>query len=147
MAPQIWNSSGIRFGELGGHSSFVMKFIFLIVQRAKFSASVMVSAGVCYGSKECLYFLPEQAQINADDYTDILLPNGSKTTMMLCLLGVILQQDSAPAHTSRLVRDWLGQHRPDFIKKDEGPPNSPDHLNKLNFHVWGAMLESRRLTR
>src|SRR5688572_19545854 len=28
---------------------------------------------------------------------------------------------------------------PDFIRKDEWPPNSPD-LNPLDFHVWGAML-------
>src|ERR1700743_2461725 len=46
-----------------------------------------------------------------------------------------------PAHTSRLVRDWLGQRSPDFIKKNEGPPNSPDPFNTLDFHVWGAMLE------
>src|ERR1700759_1811434 len=59
--------------------------------------------------------------------------------MMLYLLGVILQQYGAPAHTSRLVQDWLGQHSPDFIKKDEWPPNLAD-LNPLDFHVWGAML-------
>ena len=46
-----------------------------------------------------------------------------------------------PAHMSRLVRDWLGQHNPDFIKKGEWPPNSPDHLHPLDFHVWGAMIE------
>src|ERR1700759_1083624 len=95
MAPQTWNSSGIRFGELGSHSSFLMKFIFLLVQRAKCSASVVMSAGVYYGGKECLYFVPEQAKLNVDYYTNILLPNGSKTAMMLCLLWVILQQDGA----------------------------------------------------
>src|SRR6201995_614927 len=65
----------------------------LVVQRAKFSASVMVLAGVHYGGKEWLYFVPEQAKINVDYYTNIPLPNGSKTVMMLCLLVVILQQD------------------------------------------------------
>src|SRR5580693_1089269 len=31
------------------------------------------------------------------------------------------------------------QNTPDFIKKSEWPPNSPD-LNPLDFHIWGAML-------
>ena len=30
---------------------------------------------------------------------------------------------------------------PDFIGKDEWPPNSPD-LNPLDYCVWGLMLES-----
>src|SRR5688572_369172 len=33
-----------------------------------------------------------------------------------------------------------GQNTPDFIRKDEWPPNSPD-LNPLDFHVWGAILQ------
>lgn len=51
----------------------------------------------------------------------------------------IFQQDGAPAHTSRHAQDWLELNTPDFIRKDEWPPNSPD-LNPLDFHVWGAML-------
>src|SRR5258705_531409 len=51
----------------------------------------------------------------------------------------IFQQDGEPAHTSRLSQDRLERNTPDFIKKDEWPPNSPD-LNPLDFHVWGAML-------
>src|SRR5271157_3475135 len=60
---------------------------------------------------------------------DALLPN-----------GYVFQQDSAPAHFSRLAQEWIGQHCPNLIKKDEWPPNSPD-LSPLNYHVWGAMLE------
>ena len=44
--------------------------------------------------------------------------------------------------TSSLAQDWLEQHCPDFIKKDEWPPNSLE-LNSLDFHVWGAMLENQ----
>ncbi len=112
----------------------------LLVQRAKFSASVMVSAGVCYGGKGSLHFVPEKAKINADYYTNILLPNLIEDCNNVMPDGFIFQQDGAPAHTSRLAQDWLEQHSPDFIKKDEWPPNSPD-LNPLDFHVWGAMLE------
>src|SRR5437899_37235 len=36
----------------------------LLVQRARFSASVMVSAGVSYGGKGSLQFVAEKAKIN-----------------------------------------------------------------------------------
>ena len=36
---------------------------------------------------------------------------------------------------------WLGVNCTDFIAKDEWPPNSPD-LNPLDYHVWGAMLQT-----
>jgi len=52
----------------------------------------------------------------------------------------IFQQDGAPAHTAALAQNWIGRNCPDFIWKNEWPPNSPD-LNPLDFHVWGAMLE------
>ena len=112
----------------------------LLVQRAKFSASVMVSAGVSYGGKGRIHFVAEKAKINADYYTNNLLPKLIEDCNNLAPNDFIFQQDGAPAHTSRLAQDWLAQHCPDFIKKDEWPPNSPD-LNPLDFHVWGAMLE------
>ena len=40
----------------------------------------------------------------------------------------------------RLAQQWIEQHCPDFIKKDEWQSNSPDP-NPLDYHVWGAMLE------
>lgn len=116
----------------------------LLVQRAKFSASVMVSAGVCYGGKGSLHFVAEKAKINADYYCNNLLPKLIEDCKKMAQNDFIFQQDGAPAHTSRLAQDWLEQHCPDFIKKDEWPPNSPD-LNPLDFHVWGAMLEKYRI--
>ena len=38
------------------------------------------------------------------------------------------------------MQEWISQHNPDFIQKDEWPPNSPD-LSPLDYYVWGAMLE------
>jgi hypothetical protein len=112
----------------------------LLVQRAKFSGSVMVSVDACYGGKGSLHFVLEKAKINADYYTNILLPKLIEDCNNVMPNGFIFQQDGVPAHTSRLAQDWLEQHSPDFIKNDEWPPNSPD-LNPLDFHVWGAMLE------
>ena len=53
----------------------------------------------------------------------------------------IFEQDGAPAHTSRQAQEFLMVNAPDFIGKDEWPPNSPD-LNPLDYCVWGLMLES-----
>ena len=36
----------------------------------------------------------------------------------------------APAHTAAMTQEWIDQHCPDMIKKDEWPPKSPD-LNPL----------------
>ena len=40
--------------------------------------------------------------------------------------------------------EWIEQHSPEFVRKDEWPPNSPD-LNPLDYHVWGAMLEQYKV--
>ena len=52
----------------------------------------------------------------------------------------IFQQDGAPAHAAQQTQDFLQRYTPDFIIKDEWPPNSPD-LNPLDYYVWGDMLE------
>lgn len=53
-------------------------------------------------------------------------------------------QDGAPSHTStndnpekfRIpTQKWCDTHFPDFIKKDDWPPSSPD-LNPLDFSIW-----------
>ncbi|KAI6648985.1 Transposase [Oopsacas minuta] len=51
------------------------------------------------------------------------------------------QQDSAPAHASKVSQSWFREENIDFISKDEWPPSSPD-LNPLDYSVW-ANLESR----
>ena len=47
------------------------------------------------------------------------------------------QQDGVPAHTAEMTQEWISQHCPDMIMRDEWPPNSPD-LNPLDYHVWGC---------
>jgi len=41
------------------------------------------------------------------------------------------------------AQNWLRARCPDFITKDQWPPNSPD-LNPVDYHVWDAMLEAYR---
>ena len=100
----------------------------------------MVSAGVCFGGKGQLHFVEDKAKINTDYYTKELLPKlFTDCRTVLQPDAFIFQQDGAPAHSSRLSQQFIAQNCPDFISKDEWPPNSPD-LNPLDFYVWGAML-------
>jgi transposase len=112
----------------------------LIKQRAKFSRSVMVSAGVCYSGKGRLHFVDERAKVNALYYTGQLLPKLTEDCRTLMGNDFTFQQDGAPAHSARQAQDWLQHNCPNFIRKDEWPPNSPD-LNPLDFCVWGMMLD------
>ena len=54
------------------------------------------------------------------------------------------QQDGAPAHTCRMVREWLDEKFEDrWIGKYgpiEWPPRSPD-MNVMDFFVWGYIKE------
>ena len=113
----------------------------LIRQRARFSRRIMVSAGVCYSGKGRLHFIPERAKINAAYYTQQLLPKLTEVCRALMGEDFVFQQDGAPAHSACQAQEWLEQNCPDFIKKDEWPPNSPD-LNPLDYFVWSAMLQS-----
>lgn len=113
----------------------------LLKQRAKFSQHVMVSAGVCYGGKGRLHFVEEKAKVNATYYVQNLLPLLLDDCHNLLHNDFVFQQDGAPAHTARQTQQFLQQHCPEFLAKDEWPPNSPD-LNPLDFHVWGVMLRA-----
>jgi len=112
----------------------------LLAERAKFSARVMVSAGVCFGGKGQLHFVDDKAKINADYYTTKLLPKLFLDCRNTVQQNFIFQQDGAPAHSSRQAQQLISENCPAFITKDEWPPNSPD-LNPLDYYVWGAMLE------
>ena len=82
--------------------------------------------------------------MNADFYMNDLLSKLIEDCESLLSNNFVFQQDSAPVHSSRLTQEWIGQHSPEFDKKDEWPPNSPD-LNTLDYHVWGTMLEQYKV--
>ena len=103
------------------------------------AARHVVSAGVCLGGKERLHFVSEKVEVNADFYLNDLLPKLIEDCESLLSNNFAFQQDGAPTHSSQ---EWIEQHSPEFIKKDEWPPNSPDR-NPLDYHVWGAILLER----
>ena len=55
-------------------------------------------------------------------------------------LSELKKDNFATAHTASLAQDCLSRNRPEFIRKEEWPPNLPD-LNPLDYHVWGAMFD------
>lgn len=113
----------------------------LLKQRAKFSQRIMVSAGVSFCGKGRLHFIDEKAKVNATYYVQNLLPLLLDDCHNLLHNDFIFQQDGAPAHTAHQTQQFLQQHCPEFLAKEEWPPNSPD-LNPLDFHVWGVMLRA-----
>ena len=52
----------------------------------------------------------------------------------------IFQQDGAPSHTSRITQEHLDANTPEFIGKDDWPPQSPDR-NPMDYHVWDSLSE------
>ena len=50
---------------------------------------------------------------------------------------MVFQQDGAPAHTSKTTQEYLDGATPDFIRKDEWPPQSPD-CNPMDYAVWDS---------
>jgi len=132
------NNSSSRVWSAGNKSDVLPQR--LIRQRAKFSKHVMVSGGVCYNGKGRLHFVAEKAKVSGTYYTEQLLPQLVQGCRDLMGNDFIFQQDGAPAHTARQAQEYLQQNSPDFINKDEWPPNSPD-LNPLDYCVWGVMLQ------
>lgn len=46
----------------------------------------------------------------------------------------VFQQDGAPAHTAKIVQEWMSANM-NVWPKDFWPPQSPD-LNPLDYSVW-----------
>ena len=95
----------------------------------------MVSAGICFGRKETLHFIPDKTEVNAKLYVETLLPKLVQECRSVLPSDFIFQQD-----TIKLAQERIATNCSEFIGKDEWPPNLPD-LNPLDYYVWGAMLE------
>ena len=112
------------------------------VHRFAHESKVMVWAGVSKIGKLPLVFVEPGVKINANYYSKnvlkkVLKPESDKLYQQG---NWIFQQDSAPAHKSRKVQNWLKNEIPEFISTLEWPPNSPD-LNPLDYSIWGKLEE------
>ena len=97
---RVW--SEVRKRDVDGHR--------LLVQHATFATHVMVSAGICFGCKGRLHFVPEKVK---DFYIKDLLPKDIDNCDSFLPNGYIFQQDSAPAHFSWLSQEWISQRNQD----------------------------------
>ena len=52
----------------------------------------------------------------------------------------MFKQDGAHSHTSRVTQAHLEEATPEFIKKDEWPPQSPD-CNPMDYGIWDSLNE------
>jgi len=105
----------------------------LLVEHKKFAKHVLRSAGVCLVARDGCILSKRKLKLivrimlascfQIFDDCNRLLPT-----------GFIFQQACS-------IQNCLRANCPDFIAKDQGPPNSPD-LNPLYYHYWGAMLEA-----
>lgn len=115
----------------------------LSVPRYQNKNSIMVWGGVSERGKLPLVFIEKGVKINSEYYQkEILEPVLKPEAQKLYPNGDwIFQQDSAPAHASKVNQAWCQANCPKFISSNEWPPSSPD-LNPLDFCIWGT-LESK----
>lgn len=103
----------------------------------KHSPKVMVWGSFSAYGRGSLYFVDKNKTVNAKEYLNIL---DTKLRMTMHLHGCrVFQQDSAPAHTSRIVKKWLADNG---IQVLDWPGNSPD-LNPIE-NLWTVMKRKVR---
>lgn len=115
------------------------------VLRANFQHrfSVNVWAGMCGNLLIGPVFLPNR--LNGHEYL-IFLQNNLEALLedvpLAVLRNMYLQNDGAPAHVQRNVREWLDETFPGRWIGRNGPvpwpARSPD-LNPLDYYLWGHM--------
>jgi len=104
-----------------GHSEEVWHLMCHNFQHKKLPP-VFLEKGMRMGSKE---YLEEVLKAHVKPWIDANFPDAT---------NVVLMQDGAPCHTSKVVQKWLSENI-NFWPKDVWPPSSPD-LNPLDFSIW-----------
>ena len=106
------------------------------VPKVKQSPTVMVWGCIAASGRGALWIMPRNSTIKAATYKDIL---AEKLPLFMPLLNCeILQQDNAPVHTAKCVKDWI--HQQGYSVLDGWPGSSPD-LNPIE-NCW-VMLKQK----
>jgi len=76
------------------------------------------------------------AKVNSSHYCIIVVEKGLLPDVRaICHYRWTLQQDGAPAHTTRTKMDYLNKEHINFIEPHMWPPNSPD-INPVDYAIW-----------
>jgi hypothetical protein len=108
----------------------------------------MIWAGLSKKGKLPLVFVKSGVKINTSYYVNTVLKTVLKphANILFRKDPWIFQQDSAPAHKSKMCQKWCSENLPGFITTLEWPPSSPD-LNPLDYCIWGILEEKVNATR
>ena len=111
-------------------------------ETSRFTKKVMVSAGVSSKAKTRIHFIDtERTKVNSESYKNLLEIGLLPDCRRLYSNGdLVFQQDGAPAHMSKTTQEYLDGAMPDFIRKDEWPPQSPD-CNPMDYAVWDSLSQ------
>jgi len=108
----------------------------LVAERAKFAKHVMVSAGVCFGGKGRLYFIPDKAKVNAKLHVEILLPELVQECRSVLPFLPSYFNRLARLHarqSAKLAQGWIANNCSEIIGKENGLPTC------LTSTLWTTM--------
>jgi len=66
-----------------------------------------------------LHFFPEKVKLNADLKVNNQLLKLAEDCECLLTHNFRFKEDGASPHPSRLAHEWIEEHCPEFVKKDE----------------------------
>jgi len=103
---------------------------------------LIVSVGVSKLGCTHLIFVDPGVKVNGCDYLEVLLSQQLLPAIQQVSGDFfVFQQDSAPAHRARETVKLLQRETPAFISPDLWSPNRPDHLNPVDYRIWGVMQD------
>lgn len=112
----------------------------LLSHKYLYDQKVMVFAGVSLNGKSRLTFVDEGATVDSRYYINRILPPALTDCRIQIGDQFIFMQDGAPPHTAIATQEYLLQHAPGFITKNQWPPHSPD-LNPMDYGIWQALSQ------